>query len=127
LQQPPFDELPQERADITQSAVRVLSAGEATVTQSAVQNLLAAEANVRQSTVISVKGERVSLTQSGAALVIGREVSTDGSRAVLLITPSLRGNIRPVLTVPSAFALGAGFFFGRWLVGSAGRLLRGWR
>ncbi len=123
MQEPPFDELPRERLDITQSAVRVLSGGQVTVTQSAVQNLFAADADVRQSSVGSVKGERVSLTQGGALLVVGREVSADGVHVGLLVTPSLRGgNVRPVLTVPSAFALGAGFFFGRWLVKSVGRL-----
>jgi len=88
-----------------------------------VQNLFAANADVRQSPVGSVKGERVSLTQGGALLVVGREVSAEGAWMVLLATPSLRGgNVRPVLTLPTAFALGAGFFFGRWLVKSVGRL-----
>jgi hypothetical protein len=102
----------------------MLSGGQVTVTQSAVQNLFAADADLRWSNVGSVKGDRVSLTQGGALLVAGREVSTDGVYVGLLVTPSLRGgNVRPVLTVPSAFALGAGFFFGRWLVRSVGRLL----
>ncbi len=123
VQQPPLDESRLERLDITGSAVRVLSGGQVTVTQSAVQNLFAADADVRQSTVGSVKGERVSLSQGGALLVVGREVSAEGAYVGLLVTPSLGGdNVRPVLTVPTAFALGAGFFFGRWLVKSVGRL-----
>jgi hypothetical protein len=125
MQQPPFDDLPRERLDISQSAVRSLSGGQVTVTQSAVQHLLAAEADIRQSSVMSAKGERVSLRQSGMAFVVGREVSVEGSRIVLLAATTVRGNVRPVLTVQSAFALGAGFFFGRWLTRSIGRLLKG--
>ncbi|HUS82183.1 MAG TPA: hypothetical protein VM013_02865 [Dehalococcoidia bacterium] len=125
MQHPPFDELPPERLEISQSALRSLSGGQVIVTQSAVQHLLAAQANIRQSSVGSAKGERLSLRQSVAAAVIGREVSAEGARVLLLVTPSLRGSVRPVLTLQSAFALGAGFFFGRWLVRSVGRLLKG--
>lgn len=124
MQQPPFDDLPREKIDISQSAVRALSGGEVTATQSAIQRLLAAEANIRQSGIGSAKGERVSIKQSGVGIVVGREVEAEGSRIVFLATPSLRGNVRPVLTLQSAFALGAGFFFGRWLTRSIGRLLR---
>lgn len=125
MQQPPFDDLPREKLEISQSAIRSLSGGEVTATQSAVQHLLAAEANIRQSSVGSVKGERVFLSQGASLCVIGREVQVEGSRVVLLATPSLRGNVRPVLTLQSAFALGAGFFFGRWLTRSIARLLKG--
>ena len=125
MQQPQFDELPPERLDISQSAVRSLSGGQVIVTQSAVQTLLAAQADIRQSSVGSAKGERISLSRGVTASVVGREVSVEGARVALLVTPSLRGNVRPLLTVQSAFALGAGFFFGRWLVRSMGRLLKG--
>ena len=80
------------------------------------QHLLAAEADIRQSSVGSAKGERVSISQGLTSPSSGREVSAEGARIGLLVTPSLRGNVRPLLTVQSAFALGAGFFFGRWLV-----------
>ena len=125
MQQPPFDEMPPERLEVSQSAVRSLSGGQVIVTQSAVQNLVAAEADIRQSSVGSARGERVSLRDGLTLSVAGREVSAAGARVGLLVTPSLRGNVRPVLTVQSAFALGAGFFFGRWLVRSIGRLLKG--
>jgi len=125
MQQPPLDDLPQERLDISQSAVRSLSGGHVVVTQSAVQRLLAAEADIRQSSVGSVRGDRVSLRQSVAAMAAGRDVSVEGSRILLLAAPTVRGTLRPVLTVQSAFALGAGFFFGRWLTRSIGRLLKG--
>jgi hypothetical protein len=125
MSRPPFDEPPSERLEISQSALRSLSGGQVIVTQSAVQNLLAAEANIRQSSVGSARGERLSLKQSAAGAVIGREVSVEGGRVLLIATPSLRGSVRPVLSVQSAFALGAGFFFGRWLVRSVGRLLKG--
>jgi len=124
MQQPPFDDLPREKIVISQSAVRALSGGEVTATQSAIQRLLAAEANIHQSGIGSAKGERVSIKQSGVGIVVGREVEAEGSRIVFLATPSLRGNVRPVFTLQSAFALGAGFFFGRWLTRSIGRLLR---
>ena len=125
MQQPPFDDLPRERLDISQSAVRSLSGGQVTVTQSAVQRLLAAEADICQSSVGSAKGERVSLNRCATLSVIGREVSATESRILLLAAPTVRGNVRPVLTLQSAFALGAGFFFGRWLTRSIGRLVKG--
>jgi hypothetical protein len=126
MQQSPFDDLPREEIEISQSAVRSVSGGKVTVTQSAVQHLLAAEADIRQSSVGTVKGEKVSLKQAATLSVFGRDVSVDGrSRVLLLAAPTVRGTVRPVLTVPSAFALGAGFFFGRWLTRSLGRLLKG--
>ncbi len=124
MQERQFDQLPPlERLDISQSAVRVLSGGQVNVTQSAMQNVFAADIQVSQSPVGSIRGERVSLTQGGALLVVGREVSAGDAYVGFLVTPSLRdGNVKSVLTVPTAFALGAGFFFGRWLVKSVGRL-----
>ena len=124
-QQPPFDDLPRERLEVSRSAVRSLSGGEVTVALSMVQNLLAAQADVAQSAVISAQGNRLSLNRSAVALAFGREVQAENSRAILLVTPSLRGNIRPVITLPGAFALGLGFFCGRWLLKSIGRLLKG--
>lgn len=94
------------------------------MTQSAVRNLLAAEADVQQSSVGSVRGDRVSLKQGMSVSVFGRDVSVEESGVLLLVTPTVRGNVRPVLTVWSAFALGAGFFFGKWLTKSIGRLLK---
>jgi hypothetical protein len=76
MQQPHFDDLPREKIEISQSAVRSVSGGTVTVTQSAVQHLLAAEADIRQSSVGTVKGEKVSLRQ--AATVSWRDVSVDG-------------------------------------------------
>jgi hypothetical protein len=125
MEQPPFDDLPREKLDISQSAVRSLSGGHVVVTQSAVQRLLAAEADIRQSSVGSVKGERVSVKQGVALSIYARDASVEGSRILLLAAPTVRGTLRPVLTVQSAFALGAGFFFGRWLTRSIGRLLKG--
>ena len=125
MQRSPFDDLPGENLDISQSAVKSVSGGHVTATQSAIQHLLAAEADIRQSSVGSVKGERVTLKQGAAAAVIGRDVSVEGSRILLLAAPTVRGTLRPVLTVQSAFALGAGFFFGRWLTRSISRLLKG--
>lgn len=125
MQRSQFDDLPRESLDISQSAVRSLSGGHVVVTQSAVQNLLAAEAEIRQSSVGSARGERVSLKQGMSVSVLGRDVSVEESRVLLLAAQTVRGNVRPVLTVWSAFALGAGFFFGRWVTKSIGRLLKG--
>jgi hypothetical protein len=125
MQKPQFDDLPRENLDISHSAVGSLSGGRVVVTQSAVRNLLAAEADIEQSSVGSAKGERISLRQGMTVSVFGREVSVERSHILLLATPTIRGNVRPVLTVWSAFALGAGFFFGRWLTKSMVRLLKG--
>jgi hypothetical protein len=125
MQEPPLDDMPPERLEIAQSAVRSLSGGQVIVTQSAIQNLVAAEADIRQSSVGSAKGERISLRDGVTLSLTAREVSAQGARVGLLVTPSLRGDVRPVLTVQSAFALGAGFFFGRWIVRSIGRLFKG--
>ena len=64
MQEPPFEEMPPERLDISQSALRSLSGGQVIVTQSAIQRLLAAQADIRQSSVGSAKGERVSISQA---------------------------------------------------------------
>ena len=65
MQEPPFQDMPPERLNVSQSALRSLSGGQVIVTQSAIQRLLAAQADIRQSSVGSVKGERVSIDGPG--------------------------------------------------------------
>jgi hypothetical protein len=68
-----------------------------------------------------VHASTIELKQSAVGVAAGDYVRVEDSRVLLLLAPRVSGNVRAVLTLPAAFALGAGFFLARWLVKAAFR------
>jgi hypothetical protein len=124
MSQPPLESISSERVEVSRSAVGSISAGAVDLRLSAVQSLTAAQAEIRQSAVGVIRGERVSLRKSFAAGAIAKEVAAEDASTIFLVSPSVTGNVRAVFTLPGAFALGFGFFWGRWLAKTIGRRLR---
>ena len=124
MDQPPLESISSERVEVSRSAVGSISAGAVDLRLSAVRSLTAAQAELRQSAVGVIRGERVSLRKSFAVGTIAKEVAAEDASTVFLISPSVTGNVRAVFTLPGAFALGFGFFWGRWLAKTIGRRLR---
>ncbi|HWO72349.1 MAG TPA: hypothetical protein VNN21_02210 [Dehalococcoidia bacterium] len=102
--------------NVERSAVRSLNATTANVGQSAVQRLTAEAVTAESSAFGMVNASTAELKQSGAAVVAGDYVKVEESRVFFLVAPRVSGNVNAVLTLPAAFAFGAGFFLARRLL-----------
>ena len=105
--------------NVGRSAVRSLNAATAQVEQSAVQRLSASTVNAANSAFGVVNASTVELRESATCVVAGDYVRIEEGRVFLLMAPRVSGNVRAVLTLPAAFAFGAGSFVARHLIRSA--------
>ena len=99
--------------NVGRSAVRSLNAATAQVEQSAVQRLSAATVNAGNSAFGVVNASTVELRESAAGVVAGDYVRIEEGRVFMLLAPRVSGNVHAVLTLPAAFAFGAGYFVAR--------------
>ena len=104
------------RVNVDKSAVRSLNAASAVLQQSAVQRLTADVVDADYSSFGAVHASTVDLDKSAAGFVAGDYVKIEDSKVFLLIAPRVSGNVKAVLTLPAAFALGAGYYFARRLM-----------
>ena len=109
-----------DSVSIGRSAVRNLKAGTARMEQSAVQRLSAETLSASSSVIGMANATNVELSESTAGVVAGDYVRIEEGRVFLLLAPRVSGNVRAVLTLPAAFALGAGFFVARGIVQALG-------
>jgi hypothetical protein len=100
---------------VGRSAVRNLHATMAQVEQSAVQRLTAETLNADRTAVGVVNASTVDLKESAVGVVAGDYVRVEESRVFVLLAPRVSGNVKAVLTLPAAFAFGAGYFAARQL------------
>jgi hypothetical protein len=104
-----------ERVEVGRSAVRNLNAGAADVDRSAVQRLTAETVVASNSAMGVVNGATIELKDSAAAVVAGDYVRVENGRVFVLLAPRVNGTVHAVITIPAAFALGAGYFVARRL------------
>lgn len=104
------------RVNVGRSAVRSLNAASADVHQSAVQRLTADVVDADNSAFGVVNASTVDLDESAAGIVAGDYIKVENSRVFILLAPRVSGNVKAVLTLPAAFALGAGYYFARRLM-----------
>lgn len=104
------------RVNVGRSAVRSIHAASAVVQQSAVQRLTADVVDADNSAFMTVNASTVDLDESAAGVVAGDYVKIENSRVFILLAPRVSGNVKAVLTLPAAFALGAGYYFARRLM-----------
>ncbi len=108
--------------NVGRSAVRSLNASTAHVERSAVQRMTAETVNANASAFNMVNAATVEMNESAAGIVAGDYVKVENSRVFILLAPRVSGNVKAVLTLPAAFALGAGYYFARRLMmGLGGR------
>ena len=105
-----------DRVNVGRSAVRSLNATSAVVQQSAVQRLVADVVDADNSAFGVVHASTIDLDESAAGIVAGDYVKVENSRVFILLAPRVSGNVKAVLTLPAAFALGAGYYFARRLM-----------
>lgn len=101
------------RLNVGRSAVRQLNASVANVEQSAVQRLTADTVNATNSAFGVTRAATVEVRESAVAAVVGDYVRVEDSKVFLLLAPRVSGNVRAFLTLQSALALGAAYFFAR--------------
>jgi hypothetical protein len=101
---------------VGRSAVRSITATTASLERSAVQHLNSDAVTAERTALGVVQSSTAELRESAAGVVAGDYVRVENSRVVFLLAPRVNGNMKVLLTVPSALAVGAGFFLARWLV-----------
>jgi hypothetical protein len=108
-----------ERVEVSRSAIRSVTAASAKVEQSLVQRLSGDAIEAEKSCVGVANGATVELEESVVGFAAGDYVKVEESRVFLLLAPRVSGNVRAVVTIPAAFAFGAGYFLARKLFLSA--------
>ena len=101
--------------NVGRSAVRSLNATVAHIEQSAVQRLTAETVHATNSALGMANASTVDLKDSTVGVVAGDYVKVEESRVLVLLAPRVSGNVKAFLTLPAAFAFGAGYFFARRL------------
>lgn len=104
-----------DRVTIGRSAVRSINAASVDMTQSAVQRLTGETINASNSAAGIVNGTTVEFKDSGVGFAAGDYVRIEESKVFVLLAPRVSGNITATITLPAAFAFGAGFFVARRL------------
>ena len=104
------------RVDVGRSGVRNLNAAAAHVQQSAVQRLTADTVDAENSVFGIVNASTVEMEGGTAGVIAGDYVKIENSSVFVLLAPRVSGNVKAVLTLPAAFALGAGYYFARRLM-----------
>ena len=106
------------QVNVGRSAVRNLNATSAHVEQSAVQRLTAESVVAANSAMGVVNATNADLHESAIGVVAGDYVKVEESRVFILLAPRVSGNVKAFLTLPAAFAFGAGYFVARRLAGA---------
>ncbi|MGE0058766.1 MAG: hypothetical protein AB7P33_08970 [Dehalococcoidia bacterium] len=104
------------RVNVGRSAVRTINAASVVAQQSAVQRLTADVVDADNSAFGNVRASTVDLDESAAGFIAADYVKVENSRVFVLLAPRVSGNVKAVLTLPAAFALGAGYYFARRLM-----------
>lgn len=101
--------------NIGRSAVRELHATTAAIEQSAVQRLTSETVQATGSAFGVTNASTIDLKESAVGVAVGDYIRVEDSRVVFLVAPRVSGNVNAVLTLPAAFAFGAGFYVARRL------------
>jgi hypothetical protein len=109
------DDFETRHLNVGRSAVRELNATMAAVDQSAVQRLNAGTVQASNAAIGVANASTVELRESAIGVAAGDYVRVEDSRVLVLVAPRVSGNVHAVLTIPTAFALGAGFYVARRL------------
>ena len=110
------DEFETRHVNVGRSAVRDLHAGNADIAQSAVQHLTAETVQAAGSAFGMTNASTIELKESTVGLAAGDYVRIEDSRVLVLLAPRVSGNVHAVITLPVAFAFGAGYFLIRRLI-----------
>ncbi len=96
----------------------------ADVDRTAVRRLHATEATFNNSAVGVASFTRGTIRQSKAGVVAARSVACDEVNTLILASPVVRGEVRTLIDLRSAIAIGVGIALGRALLSGAHALAR---
>ena len=108
-----------DRVNVERSAVRSLTAANAQVGHSAVQRLTSDALVANQSAIGIANASTIELKDSSVGIAAADYVRVENGRVFILLAPRVNGTVHAVLTLPAAFAFGAGYFVARRLLTAA--------
>lgn len=103
-----------EDVELRRAAIGSVEGKEVEIEQSSVRSVVVDEFEAEQSAIAFVRAREVSIEGAAAGVIIARTVEAEELRAAVVIAPSIRGNVRTLFDLRTAFAIGAGFFLARW-------------
>jgi hypothetical protein len=100
-----------EHVDISQAGAQFVDAQTVAITQGGAAQVRAQEVTVSQGAIGLARAGRIELRDgsSAFALVADKAQVEGGSNVLLLISSETSGEVRPLLNLPSALAIGIGF------------------
>ena len=101
------------RVNVGRSALRSLNAASAHIEQSAVQRLTAETVEATHSAIGMANTATLEAKESAIGLAAADYVKIENSSVAVLLAPRVSGNVKAVITLPAAFAFGAGYFLAR--------------
>jgi hypothetical protein len=110
VKMPPAD-VRAEHVEISQSGAQNVDAQTVAINQGGAAHVRAREVTISQGGIALARAERVELRESSSAFaVIADEAKVDaGATVMLLVAGETSGEVRPLLDLPTAIAIGAGF------------------
>jgi hypothetical protein len=118
------DEAEADHVTIAQSAVRSVDGEQVQLSRSAVRNLHATQLTAERSFIGVARVDQGTLRQSQAGVVAARSVACDQVRTFILASPVVRGEVRTLIDLRSAVAIGVGMALGRALLAGGRALAR---
>lgn len=94
------------------------------IERSAIRRVTAEQVDIDRSAVGVATFDRGTIRQSDAGVIVGRSVAVDQVRAGILISPVVRGDVRTLLDIRSAVAIGFGMVLGKVVVSLLKSLVR---
>lgn len=100
-----------DHVEINQTGTQSVDAQTVTINQGGAAQVRAHDVTVSQGGIALARAERVELAEgsSAFALVAGEAQVDAGATVLLLVTRETSGDVRPLLDLPTALAIGAGF------------------
>jgi hypothetical protein len=100
-----------DHVEITQTGAQSVDAQTVSITQGGAAQVRAEQVTVSQGGIGLARAGKVELGEgsSAFALVADEAKVDDGAIVILLVAGEVSGDVRPVLDLPTALAIGAGF------------------
>lgn len=100
-----------ENVTVSQGSAQSIEASNVSITQGAAANVMADELSVEQGGVALARTQQLTVKAESSAFAVYADSATveEGANVFLLISPSVSGEVRPVLDWRAALAIGGGF------------------
>lgn len=110
--------------ELRRAAIGDVRAHEVEIEQSAVRSVHAEEFEAEQSAVLFARAGTAEIENSAVGILVAREVEAESLTAAFVLAPVVRGNVRTLFDLRTAFAMGAGYFVARRTLRAIGDVRR---